>query len=612
MEMKVLKIIPFVLVLSACGGSGSSEDTTTDNDQTTTTETTNTTNTDTDTDTDTDTINNNQQGSRTRSPQGINNDNAERRNNARNRDGRDNFQANRQGAREIRSYDGTSNNEANPTWGASFEHLQRIGDAKYSDGVSSLAGAALNSARTISNLVSAQADGENIPNTYGTTDFLWQWGQFIDHDIDLTDGSADEPANILVPSGDTFFDPTSTGTVEISFNRAIYDPETGTNTNNPREQENEITSFIDASMIYGSSNERNTALRVGANSPLLKTSANNLLPFNVDNLTNASGFVTDTTSLFLAGDVRVNEQLNLIVMHTLWMREHNRIATLLQQQNNVLSVEAIFQSARRLVIAEIQKITYEEYLPALLGTNTIPDYQGYDEELNPSIYNEFSAAAYRLGHSEVSDQLLRIDASGEQIADGHVTLREAFFSGINLLKEENDIDPLLRGMATQLHQSIDVKVVNNLRNFLFGRPGSGGFDLVSLNIQRGRDHGLGSYNDTRAAMGLNRVTEFSQITSNVALQDALQEAYTSVDDIDLWVGGLAEEPLVIIGSQLGELFTLINIKQFDELRIGDRFWYQRDLTNTERDFIADATLASVIRNNTSIGNELQNNVFFKP
>ncbi len=610
MEMKVLKIIPFVLVLSACGGSGSSEDTTTDNDQTTTTETTNTTNTDTDTDTDT--INNNQQGSRTRSPQGINNDNAERRNNARNRDGRDNFQANRQGAREIRSYDGTSNNEANPTWGASFEHLQRIGDAKYSDGVSSLAGAALNSPRRIINLVSAQADGENIPNTYGTTDFLWQWGQFIDHDIDLTDGSADEPANILVPSGDTFFDPTSTGTVEISFNRAIYDPETGTNTNNPREQENEITSFIDASMIYGSSNERNTALRVGANSPLLKTSANNLLPFNVDNLTNASGFVTDTTSLFLAGDVRVNEQLNLIVMHTLWMREHNRIATLLQQQNNVLSVEAIFQSARRLVIAEIQKITYEEYLPALLGTNTIPDYQGYDEELNPSIYNEFSAAAYRLGHSEVSDQLLRIDASGEQIADGHVTLREAFFSGINLLKEENDIDPLLRGMATQLHQSIDVKVVNNLRNFLFGRPGSGGFDLVSLNIQRGRDHGLGSYNDTRAAMGLNRVTEFSQITSNVALQDALQEAYTSVDDIDLWVGGLAEEPLVIIGSQLGELFTLINIKQFDELRIGDRFWYQRDLTNTERDFIADATLASVIRNNTSIGNELQNNVFFKP
>lgn len=584
--MKALKILPFVLILSACGGAGPSEDTTTNNV-------------------------NNQQGSRTRSSQGINDDNSERRNNARNRDGRGDFRPNRQGTREIRSYDGTSNNEANPTWGATFEHLQRIGDAKYSDGVSSLAGAARNSARTISNLVSAQTDGESIPNTFGTTDFLWQWGQFIDHDIDLTDGSADESSNISVPSGDAFFDPTSTGTVEISFNRAIHDPETGTNTSNPREQENEITSYIDASMIYGSSDERNTTLRVGADSPLLKTSSNNLLPFNVDNLTNASGFVTDTSTLFLAGDVRVNEQLNLTVMHTLWMREHNRIATLLLQQNNGASVEEIYQAARRLVIAEIQKITYEEYLPALLGANTMPSYEGYDEDTNPGIYNEFSAAAYRLGHSEVSDELLRVNASGAEIEDGHVPLRDAFFTGINLLKKENDIDPLLRGMALQQHQSIDIKVVNNLRNFLFGQPGSGGFDLVSLNIQRGRDHGLGSYNDTRVAMGLNRITKFSQITSNEELQEALEEAYTSVDDIDLWVGGLSETPLVTIGSQLGELFTLINVKQFDEVRTGDRFWYQRDLTNTERDFIDDATLASVIRNNTSIGNELQNNVFFK-
>ena len=519
---------------------------------------------------------------------------------------------NQQGTREVRSYDGTSNNEDNPTWGATFEHLQRLGEPKYSDGVSSLAGASRISARAISNFVSAQADGESIPNTYNTTDFLWQWGQFIDHDIDLTDGSADEPANILVPSGDVFFDPTGTGTVEIPFNRAIFDPDTGTDTNNPREQENEISSYIDGSMIYGSSVERNTAIRVGAESPLLKTSTNNMLPFNEDNLTNASGFITDPTTLFLAGDVRVNEQLNLTVMHTLWVREHNRIATLLQQQDPDATVEDIYEATRRLVIAEIQKITYEEYLPALLGANTMPEYQGYDDDVNPGIYSEFSAAAYRLGHSEVSDELLRIDDSGEESANGNVALRDAFFSGISLLKEENDIDPLLRGMATQLHQAIDIKVVNNLRNFLFGQPGSGGFDLVSLNIQRGRDHGLGSYNDTRASMGLERVTEFSQITSNPELQEALKEAYTSVDDIDLWVGGLSEDPLVTVGSQLGELFTLINVKQFDELRNGDRFWYQRYLTNEEQEFIEDVTLADVIRNNTDIGNELQNNVFFKP
>ncbi len=608
--MRYFLIFSMSLILSACGSSSSDTENTTQNSDPTTT--TDTANNDENNNDNNEITNDDQQGSRTRSPQGINNDNSQRRNNARNRDGRNNFRMNQQGTREVRSYDGTSNNEDNPTWGATFEHLQRLGEPKYSDGVSSLAGASRISARAISNFVSAQADGESIPNTFNTTDFLWQWGQFIDHDIDLTDGSADEPANILVPSGDVFFDPTGTGTVEIPFNRAIFDPDTGTDTNNPREQENEISSYIDGSMIYGSSVERNTAIRVGAESPLLKTSTNNMLPFNEDNLTNASGFITDPTTLFLAGDVRVNEQLNLTVMHTLWVREHNRIATLLQQQDPDATVEDIYEATRRLVIAEIQKITYEEYLPALLGANTMPEYQGYDDDINPGIYSEFSAAAYRLGHSEVSDELLRIDDSGEESANGNVALRDAFFSGISLLKEENDIDPLLRGMATQLHQAIDIKVVNNLRNFLFGQPGSGGFDLVSLNIQRGRDHGLGSYNDTRASMGLERVTEFSQITSNPELQEALKEAYTSVDDIDLWVGGLSEDPLVTVGSQLGELFTLINVKQFDELRNGDRFWYQRYLTNEEQEFIEDVTLADVIRNNTDIGNELQNNVFFKP
>lgn len=579
-----MPIFSIVLFLTACGGGGGDSVETTQP----------------------------QQRINTRSPQGINDDVAERRNNSRRQSGRDQFQLNQIGAREIRSYDGSSNNETNPMWGATFEQLKRLSAAKYTDGVSSLAGSSRISARAISNLIAAQADGESIPNTYRTTDFLWQWGQFIDHDIDLTDGSADEAENILVPSGDAYFDPGGTGTAEISFNRAIYDPETGTSTSNPRQQENEISSFIDGSMVYGSSVERNTALRVGADSPLLATSSNNLLPFNVDNLTNASGFVTNTTSLFLAGDVRANEQLNLTVMHTLWVREHNRIASLIQQQNSGATVEEIYQLARRLVIAEIQKITYEEYLPALLGVNTMPAYDGYKSNINATVYNEFSAAAYRLGHSEVSDSLLRLDASGEEITSGNVALRDAFFTGINLLKNENDIDPLIRGMATQLHQTIDSKVVNNLRNFMFGEPASGGFDLVALNIQRGRDHGLPSYNDTRAAMGLTKATEFSQITSNNTLQNSLRNAYASVDDIDLWVGGLAEEPVRAQGSQLGRLFTAINVKQFDELRAGDRFWYENYLTDYEKAFIENTTLAAVIRNNTNIGDELQNAVFFTP
>lgn len=546
----------------------------------------------------------------TRSPQGINENANERREIARNRDGRNTLSRLLVGNREIRTYDGTNNNESEITWGASFEHLQRIGPSNYSDGISAMAGTDLAGAREISNIVAVQGETESILNPFGTSDFLWQWGQFIDHDLSLTDGSTDESINIPVPSGDVYFDPDSTGTVEIEANRAIYDPDSGLTADNPREQENEITSWIDGSMVYGSDDERALALRVSGDSPFLATSENNLLPFNISSLSNANGFVTDATSLFLAGDVRVNEQIGLAAMHTLWVREHNRIASNLLAQSPDASAEEIFQSARRLVIAKIQIITYNEYLPALLGPNTMPAYTGYDAAVNPNMYNEFTVAAYRLGHSELSSTFLRLDANGDTIVDGDVTLFDAFFTAHEIFQEENDIDPVLRGLASQLHQAIDIKVISDLRNFLFGQPGAGGLDLVALNIQRGRDHGIGSYNDTREAMGLGRVTSFAEISGDADVQTKLSAAYESVDDIDLWVGGLAETPLSDQGSQLGELFTAIVVRQFDEVRAADRFWYERDLNDAEQSLISDTTLASVIRDNTSIGDELQDNVFF--
>jgi len=552
----------------------------------------------------------------TRSSQGINEDARDRRDHAKNRVGRHDFKHKKQQEREIRSYDGTSNNIENPVWGASWEHLQRMASSDYSDGISAMAGQQRESARVISNLVANQGGGVNIPNTFGTSDFLWQWGQFIDHDIDLTDGSTNESEDIIVPAGDIYFDPQESGSVVMSFHRAIYDMETGTSTSNPRQQENEITSWIDGSMIYGSDDARASALREGDDSPFLASSTNNLLPFNSQDLTNASGFVRDTQSLFLAGDVRANENVTLTAMHTLWMREHNRIAKLLMQnsarKNDNLSGTDIFEQARILVIAQIQKITYEEYLPALIGDNTLAQYQGYDSSIKANIYNEFSSAAYRLGHSEIGETLVRLNENGQEVDEGSIALRNGFFSGIQLLKSQNDIDPFLRGLAQQRHQAIDVQVVEDLRNFLFGQPGQGGFDLISLNIQRGRDTGLSSYNDTRQALGLNRISEFSQITDDTNLQESLQSAYASIDDIDLWVGGMAETPLTAQGSQLGELFSKIVAKQFNELRAGDRFWYQNYLNRDELDFIKDVTLSKVIKNNTSIKSELQDNVFYVP
>ena len=546
-----------------------------------------------------------------RSPQGIPNDGNERRNNARGprREGR--FpQRNNEDGQEIRTYDGTSNNLNNIEWGASFSNLQRLGEASYSDGVTSMVFTDRAGAREISNTIVNQAPNESIPNNFGTSDYSWQWGQFIDHDIDLTDGSADEPQDIPVPIGDPYFDPNSTGTAVISFNRALYDPDTGTDSNNVRQQENEITSWIDGSMIYGSDDERANALREGSDSPYLATSPGDFLPFNTGELTNANGPVPDPSSLFLAGDIRANEQVGLTAMHTLFVREHNRIARQLQQENPEASAETLFQSARRLVVAQIQIITFNEHLPALVGSNAIPPYRGYDPSVNPTIYNEFSAAAYRLGHSMVNDQILRVGADGQSIEAGPLTLAQAFFSAPQILQSNTAFESILRGLAAQEHQAIDVKVIHTLRNLLFGAPGSGGLDLTALNIQRGRDHGLPSYNDMRATMGLLPVSSFEEITDDIDLQQSLRDAYGDVSKVDLWIVGLAETPLSDQGSQVGELFQAIIVKQFTDLRDGDRFWYENYLSENELDRVRDVTLARIIRNNTAIGNELPDNVFY--
>ena len=556
------------------------------------------------------TQNDKQDQERSRSPQGIP-DNADER--------RDRVTATRERKRlfrrqtlprDIRSYDGSGNNIDHPDWGASFSRLKRIADADYADGVASLAGPLRPSARIVSNEIIHQAEDAFIENEFGTSDFLWQWGQFLDHDIDLTDGSTDEAANIIVPKGDSYFDPLQSGDVIIPFNRAIYDLQSGTDASNPREQENEITSWIDASMIYGSDDERAAALRVGPNSPYLKMSPGKLLPYNERSLANANGFVADPTSLFLAGDVRANEQIGLTVMHTLFVREHNRLARKLKRRMPRADAETIFQSARRIVIAEIQIITYNEFLPALIGENALPPYTRYKATVDPTIINEFSAAAYRLGHSMLSSEIMRIESDGDVSSGGNIALRDAFFTGPSYLKKKKDIDPILRGLAMQTHQRIDAKVISDVRNFLFGAPGAGGFDLASLNIQRGRDHGLASYNETREAFGLPRVSNFSEISSDPALQLALFKTYGSVDNIDLWVGGLAEDPVHSEGSQVGPLFREILARQFTALRDGDRFWYKRDLNKLELSLVRKTTLARIIRRNTGIRREIPNNVFY--
>jgi Ca2+-binding RTX toxin-like protein len=498
---------------------------------------------------------------------------------------------------EVASIDGSGNNLENEDWGSTHVDLERLVSVEYEDGVSSLAGADRPSAREISNGIAAVDEFQE--NDRYLTDVLWVWGQFIDHDLDLSEGGTGGEANIAVPAGDPWFDPFGTGTAEIGFTRTGGELDA----DGVLQQVNDITAFLDGSVVYGSDQERADGLRTFEGG-LLATSDGDLLPYNVDGHENAGG-TGDT--LFLAGDVRANENIALASMHTVWVREHNRIATEMAKEDPSLSDEELYQGARAIVRAELQSITYNEYLPALLGTDAISQYDGYDSDVNPNISNLFSTAAYRFGHTLLSPELLRLDADGNEADEGHIALQSAFFRPDELAT--NGIDSILRGATVQVAQELDNEVVDDVRNFLFGPPGAGGFDLVSLNIQRGRDHGLADYNQARIDLGLEAVQSFSDITSDPEVAAQLEQLYGTVDNIDVWVGGLAEDHLP--GSSMGETFTTVLVDQFERLRDGDRFWYENIMSDREIEEIESTTLADVIQRNTDIEG-LQDNVFFAP
>lgn len=503
---------------------------------------------------------------------------------------------------EVRSIDGSGNNLQDLTMGSVGVQLLRMAPAVYADGASTLAGEDRPSPRAISNAVCAQS--ESVPNAIGASDYLWQWGQFVDHDLDLTEGTdPPEPAGIEVPAGDAWFDPFSTGEEVIDLNRSIHDPATGLSVNLPRQQLNEITAWIDASNVYGSDEERAAALRTLDGTGRLAMGEGRMPPFNTAGLPNAGG---DSDSLYLCGDVRANEQVGLLALHALFVREHDRLAEQIRDREPGLTGDEVYERARRMVGAQMQVITYREYLPLLLGRDALAPYRGYRAGVDASIRNEFSTAAYRYGHSALNTTLLRLDAEGEEIAEGHLALRDAFFRP-DRLTTEGGLDPVLRGLAAQSAQNVDALVIDDVRNFLFGPPGAGGFDLASLNIQRGREHGLPSYNDLRRALGLRAKRSFGEISSDPNIVAGLASVHDDVEQVDAWLGGLAEDH--VPGALVGELIHAVLKEQFEALRDGDRHWYELTLSRSEIDEVERTRLSDIIRRNTDIGSELADDVF---
>lgn len=497
---------------------------------------------------------------------------------------------------EVRTITGVDNQAPGSTVGAAGVALRRDVAIGYSDGLSAPARPTAPSAREVSNQVAAEVP---LPNRVGLvpSDLFWVFGQFLDHDLGLTPpGQPAEPFPIAVPTGDPWFDPFATGSQTIPLDRSVW--LAGTGATSPRLQPNVITSWIDGSNVYGSDAVRAQALRTLDGTGRLRTSAGNLLPFNTGGLPNDPSAGDPT--LFLAGDIRANEQLGLTCLHIVFMREHNRKADEIRAANPHLGGEEIYQAARRWVGALMQVIAYREWLPTLLGDAPLGEYPGFNPSEDATLGVLFTTCAFRLGHTMVGPRLWRLDATHTPIAEGHLLLRDAFFNP-SRIASEGGVEPILRGLSRRAAEPIDAHLVGDLRNFLFGPPGSGGLDLASLNIQRGRDHGLPDYNSCRTAYGLQAAANFSGVAT-VELEQAFTNLFATPDAADPWPVFLAEPPQA--PALVGESLATVLKEQFRRLRDGDRFWYERIFGGETLAELRSTRLSDVIRRNTGIGAEL--------
>ena len=562
------------------------------------------------------------------------------------------------GGIEFRSFDGSGNNEDNADWGTANTQLLRLTTIAYGQGNSGVfpamtprvnsSGATINP-RAVSNLLFDQ-DASRL-NDRGLMSFVFQWGQFLDHDMNLTEDFVPVGVPALPGENISFMVPTDgteselpSGTI-IPMLRSRFELDE----NGVAQQINQITSFIDASNIYGSDAERAANLRSRFGGFLLTSDGvgnvtdgtGHLLPFNfevegefLENAappTTGTGVPIEADDLFVSGDVRSNEQPGLTSMHTLFMREHNyqasRIAAQLGLDGNDLAEaevdEYVYQLARAVVGAEIQSITYNEFLPSLLGPDQMESYAGYRADVHPSIANIFSGALYRVGHSMLPNELLLLNDDGTSVPDdpdvlgasvenGEVALAEAFFNP--QLITEFGIEPYLKGLTTQQIQEIDNLIIDGVRNLLFDPPAA--VDLGATNLQRGRDHGLADYNRIRVEFGLEPVTSFAEISGDSVVVAALEAAYDdanngingydAINNIDVFAGAVSEDH--IPGGSVGELVQTVLVDQFSRLRDGDRFYYENVFRGRALVGIQNTRLSDIIRRNTSL-QDIQDEVF---
>ncbi|XP_058860112.1 peroxidasin homolog isoform X2 [Acipenser ruthenus] len=546
---------------------------------------------------------------------------------------------------KYRTQDGSCNNLQHPKWGASATAFERLLKPAYKDGFNLPRGSTndnqhpLPLARLVSTTV-MRSETMTLENQF--TKMLMQWGQLLTHDVVRTvaaisnsrfsDGkrcsevcTEDPPCfSILIPENDPF----AQGKRCMPLMRSS--PVCGSgeaflliNSVLPREQMNHLTSYIDASNVYGSTEHESQQLRDLTSKGFLRKgdaapgSRKPFMPFAMSPPTVCQNN-RDNTSIpcFLSGDIRANEHLGLTAMHTIWFREHNRIAAKLLELNPKWNSNTIYHEARKIVGAQMQHITYSHWLPKILGVagmRRLGEYEGYDPNTNAGISNSFATAAFRFGHTMIDPVVYRFNKTFGVIPEGHLPLQKAFFSPFRIVRE-GGIDPILRGLfgrPGKMRVSTE-QLSPVLTEQLFATTRAVNLDLASLSIQRGRDHGIPPYKDYRVFCNLTSAQDFEDLRNeikNPEIREKLKKLYGITENIDLFPALMNED--LVPGTRLGATLLCLLVIEFQKLRDGDRFWYENPgvFTPAQLTQIRQASLARVLCDNADDITEIQPDVF---
>lgn len=519
----------------------------------------------------------------------------------------------------FRSINGICNNLAKPTSGAANTPLGRLIPASYAGGKDTPRGfpgtrPIVPPANKVSK-VAFQVEQENKGNSRKLSILLMTFGQFLDHDVALVRHAECDVKDCSKP--DAFKYPCfpikfTTGRSECTpFGRSLPVCQfVKKSQRGPREHLNLITHSIDGSNIYGSSLGLNQRLRRQDGTGELKVTKDNLLPIDEE--------IRECKirgGCSLVGEERGDENIALTTMHTLWVREHNRIARGLRKINPTWEETQVYETARKINVAQYQHIIYNEFLPNLV---TLPKYAGYNVRNFLQLFNAFSAAAYRFGHSLIPNSFPLLNKNFDVIRKPQ-SLQDSFMN--RAFYSQNGIESLMFGLIGNQSNPVDTGFAYGIARRLFVPLGENThMDLTAFNIQRGRDHGIPTYGAWRKFCGLPAVTSFASLYTVMPKSAIIgfQALYNSPNDIDLFAAGIAEKHVKryingkLVELSVGPTFECIFRHQFSLLRDGDRFFYEAEnvFTPSQLNTIKNVTMSRILCNNLKGIVSIQQNAFF--